>query len=75
MIPGDFPNKTVYDSMHFHRHFMMHDITKEIAHPEILTWNGIFWTIMLCANIYVTIKNIYLQIHSKSSYFKKTNFV
>ena len=37
MIPEDFPNKTVYDSMHFYRHFMIHDIPKKFARPEILT--------------------------------------
>ena len=44
MIPEDFPNETVYDSMHLYRHFTIHDIPKKFALPEILTWNAIFWT-------------------------------
>ena len=44
MIPKDFPNETVYDSMHFYRHFTIHDIPKKFPPPEILTWNAIFWT-------------------------------
>ena len=37
MIPKDFPNETVYDSMNLYRHFMIHDIPKKLARPEILT--------------------------------------
>ena len=37
MIPEDFPNETVYDSMHLYRHFTIHDIPKKFARPEILT--------------------------------------
>ena len=42
MIPEDFLNETVYDSMHFYRHFTIHDIPKKFARPEILTKNCIF---------------------------------
>ena len=37
MIPEDFPNETVYDSMHFNRHFTIHDIPQKFARPEIFT--------------------------------------
>ena len=37
MIPEDFPNETVYDSLHFYRHFTIHDIPEKFARPEILT--------------------------------------
>ena len=58
MIPEDFPNKTVYGSMHFHRHFTIHDIPKKFARPEILTWNGIFWTnYVMCKYLYNNQKN------------------
>ena len=36
-IPEDFPNKTVYDTMHFYRHLSLHDIFKKLACSEILT--------------------------------------
>ena len=37
MIPEDFPNKTVYDTMHFYRHLSLHDYFKKFARSEILT--------------------------------------
>ena len=37
MIPEYIPNKTVYDSMHFYRHFTIHDIPNKFARPEILS--------------------------------------
>ena len=36
-FPEDFPNETVYDTMHFYRQFKIHDISKKFARPEILT--------------------------------------
>ena len=36
-IPEDFPNKTVYDTMHFYRHLSLHDNFKKFARSEILT--------------------------------------
>ena len=37
MIPEDFPNEMVYDSMHLYRHFPIHNIPKKFVRPEILT--------------------------------------
>ena len=60
MIPGDFPNKTVYDSMHFYQHFTIHDIPKKFARPEILTWKMAYLEqIISFANIYIIIENFF----------------
>ena len=36
-IPEDFPNKTVYDTLHFYRHLSLHDNFKKFVCSEILT--------------------------------------
>ena len=36
-IPEDFPNKTVYETMHFYRYLSLHDNFKKFARSEVLT--------------------------------------
>ena len=74
MIPGDFPNKTVYDSMHFYQHFTIHDIPKKIARPEILTWNGIFGTnYFICKYLY-NHRNFFFAYLQQIKWFQMTQF-
>ena len=56
MISEDFPNETVSDSIHFNRDFTIHDIPKKLRVLKFRHKMAYFEQIMLCANIYVTIK-------------------
>ena len=76
MIPEDFPNKTVYDSMHFHRYFTftIHDIPKSLRVQKFWHEMAYFEQIMLCANIYITIKKILFANSQQIKLFQTNQF-